>query len=91
MANIAFIGLGVMGAPMAGHLAKAGHDLVVFNRTMAKASAWVEKHGGEVAVTPAQAAQNAEIVISCVGNDDDLAAVTLGPDGAFRTMAKDTL
>ncbi|MGE4429398.1 MAG: NAD(P)-dependent oxidoreductase [Sphingobium sp.] len=91
MANIAFIGLGVMGAPMAGHLAKAGHDLVVFNRTMAKASAWSEKYGGEVAVTPAQAAQNADIVISCVGNDDDLEAVTLGPDGAFRTMAKGTL
>lgn len=91
MAKIAFIGLGVMGGPMAGHLAKAGHDLVVFNRTMAKASAWAAKYGGEVAVTPAQAAQNAEIVITCVGNDDDLASVTLGPDGAFRTMGKGTL
>jgi len=76
---------------MAGHLAKAGHDLIVFNRTMAKASAWVENYGGEVAVTPAQAAQGADIVISCVGNDDDLAAVTLGRDGAFRTMGKGTL
>ncbi|MBB3926497.1 3-hydroxyisobutyrate dehydrogenase [Sphingobium jiangsuense] len=91
MAKIAFIGLGVMGGPMAGHLAKAGHDLIVFNRTMAKASAWVENYGGEVAVTPAQAAQGADIVISCVGNDDDLAAVTLGRDGAFRTMGKGTL
>lgn len=91
MAKIAFIGLGVMGGPMAGHLVKAGHDLIVFNRTMAKASAWVENHGGEVAVTPAQAAQGADIVISCVGNDDDLAAVTLGRDGAFRTMGKGTL
>ncbi|GLT01935.1 oxidoreductase [Sphingobium jiangsuense] len=80
-----------MGGPMAGHLAKAGHDLIVFNRTMAKASAWVENYGGEVAVTPAQAAQGADIVISCVGNDDDLAAVTLGRDGAFRTMGKGTL
>jgi len=91
MAKIAFIGLGVMGGPMAGHLAKAGHDLIVFNRTMAKAGAWAERHGGEVAVTPAQAAEGADIVITCVGNDDDLAAVTLGRDGAFRTMGKGTL
>lgn len=91
MAKIAFIGLGVMGGPMAGHLANAGHTLTVFNRTMSKASAWTEKYGGEVAVTPAQAAMEAEIVITCVGNDDDLAAVTLGRDGAFRTMEKGTL
>ncbi|MPT47492.1 MAG: NAD(P)-dependent oxidoreductase [Sphingobium sp.] len=91
MANIAFIGLGVMGAPMAGHLAQAGHNLVVFNRTMSKASAWTEKYGGEVAVSPAQAAQDAEIVITCVGNDDDLRAVTLESDGAFRTISKGSL
>lgn len=88
MADIAFIGLGVMGAPMAGHLAQAGHRLIVYNRTMAKASAWAEKYGGEVAVTPAQAAREAEIVVTCVGNDDDLAAVTLGKDGAFHAMAE---
>jgi len=91
MAKIAFIGLGVMGGPMAGHLARAGHQLTVFNRTMSKASAWVEAHGGTLAVTPAQAADEAEVVISCVGNDQDLASVTLGQDGAFRTMTKGAL
>jgi len=80
-----------MGGPMAGHLAKAGHDLTIFNRTMSRANAWAEKHGGAVAVTPAQAAMDAEIIITCVGNDDDLAAVTLGRDGAFRTMEKGAL
>jgi len=80
-----------MGAPMAGHLTTAGHRLTVYNRTMAKARAWAEKYGGDVAVTPAQAAQDAEIVITCVGNDDDLASVTLGKDGAFRTMAEGSL
>ena len=91
MAKIAFIGLGVMGGPIAGHLARAGHELMVFNRTMAKAAAWVETYGGTMAVTPAQAAEDAEVVISCVGNDDDLASVILGKDGAFRTMAKGAL
>ncbi len=91
MANIAFIGLGVMGGPMAGHLARAGHKLTVYNRTTAKAKAWTQQYGGKVATTPALAAQDSEIVISCVGNDDDLAAVTLGRDGAFRTMAKGSL
>lgn len=91
MAKIAFIGLGVMGGPVAGHLAKAGHEVTVFNRTMSKASAWVEAHGGSLAVTPAQAADEAEVVITCVGNDDDLASVTLGKEGAFRTMAKGAL
>jgi len=86
MAKIAFIGLGVMGAPMAGHLARAGHELSVFNRSMGKTQAWVERHGGEAAVSPAQAAQDADIVVSCVGADDDLAAVTTGRDGAFRTL-----
>ncbi len=82
MARLAFIGTGVMGAPMAGHLAKAGHDVVVFNRTRAKA----EATGLEVADTPAAAAESADAVFTCVGNDDDLHAVTLGPDGAFAAM-----
>ncbi len=71
---------------MAGHLAAAGHELSVFNRSMGKTQAWVDKHGGTAAVSPAQAAQDSEIVISCVGTDDDLSAVTIGRDGAFRTM-----
>jgi len=91
MANIAFIGLGVMGGPVAGHLVNAGHQVTVFNRTTSKAIAWVERYGGAMAKTPAEAAQSADVVITCVGDDDDLAAVTLGRDGAFRTMAKDTL
>jgi len=91
MAKIAFIGLGVMGGPMAGHLAAAGHDLSVFNRSMGKTHAWVERYGGEAAVSPAQAAQEADIVLSCVGNDADLEAITLGRDGAFRTMRAGSL
>src|SRR3546814_9732999 len=91
MAKIAYIGFGIMGAPMAGHLVRAGHDVTVFNRSMAKTRAWVEKHGGEAAVSPAQAAQEADIVISCVGTDDDLTAITLGQDGAFRTMKPGSL
>src|SRR3546814_1993315 len=90
MAKIAYIGLGIMGAPMAGHLVRAGHDVTVFNRSMAKTRAWVEKHGGEAAVSPAQAAQEADIVISCVGTDDDLTAITLGQDGAFRRSEEHT-
>ena len=86
MANIAFIGLGVMGAPIAGHLAKAGHSLTVYNRSIGKAKRWAEAYGGAVAVNPAKAAEDADIVISCVGTDDDLSQVTLGRDGAFRTM-----
>ena len=88
MAKLAFIGLGVMGFPMAGHLAAKGHELTVYNRTPAKAQEWVKKHGHSAAPTPAAATKNAEIVFACVGNDDDLRAVTLGPDGAFATMAK---
>jgi 3-hydroxyisobutyrate dehydrogenase len=86
MARIAFIGLGVMGSPMARHLAEAGHTLVVYNRTTDKARAWVKAHGGAYAPTPASAAGGADVVITCVGNDQDLDAVTLGPDGAFRNM-----
>lgn len=91
MAKIAFIGLGVMGGAIAGHLRNAGHDLIVYNRTMEKARLWAEQHGGEVAVNPAKAAEEADVVITCVGNDDDLAQVTLGREGAFRTMKKGTL
>lgn len=91
MARIAFIGLGVMGAPMARHLAAAGNDLIVYNRTRAKADAWVAAHGGRAAATPAEAAEAADAVISCVGNDDDLAQVTLGRDGAFGAMRKGAL
>ena len=90
MAKVAFIGLGVMGYPMAGHLLrKGGHDLVVYNRTAAKAEAWVKEYGaGRAAATPAEAAQGAEYVFCCVGNDDDLRAVTTAPGGAFETVAE---
>jgi 3-hydroxyisobutyrate dehydrogenase len=89
--NIAFLGLGVMGAPMARHLAAAGHNLTVYNRTPAKADAWVAAHGGRSAPTPAQAAAGADVVLACVGADADLEAVTLGPDGAFAAMAPGAL
>jgi 3-hydroxyisobutyrate dehydrogenase len=88
MAKLAFIGLGVMGGQMAKHLAAAGHTLTVYNRTRAKADAWVMEHGGTAVDSPAEAAKGAAAVIACVGNDDDLASVTLGRDGAFRAMAK---
>jgi 3-hydroxyisobutyrate dehydrogenase len=83
-----FLGLGVMGFPMAGHLKKGGHDLTVYNRTAAKAQKWVETHGGKAAATPAEAAKGAEIVFSCVGNDDDLRSIVLGEQGAFAGMSK---
>jgi 3-hydroxyisobutyrate dehydrogenase len=86
--QIAFVGLGVMGFPMAGHLAKAGHEVTVYNRTRAKAESWVARHGGRCADTPAQAAAGTELVFSCVGDDPDLRAVTLGPDGSFDSTAK---
>jgi 3-hydroxyisobutyrate dehydrogenase len=92
MAKLAWLGLGVMGAPMAAHLAeRGGHDVTVFNRTTSKAEAWVARHGGRMARTPAEAADGAEAVFSCVGNDDDLRAVTIGPDGAFATMPEDAV
>jgi 3-hydroxyisobutyrate dehydrogenase-like beta-hydroxyacid dehydrogenase len=91
MAKVAFIGLGVMGAPMARHLTKAGHDVTVYNRTPAKAEAWVAQHGGRRAETPAAAAHGAEFVFSCVGDDPDLREVTVGPNGAFGAMAKDAV
>jgi 3-hydroxyisobutyrate dehydrogenase len=85
--KVAFLGLGVMGFPMAGHLAKAGHDVTVFNRTRAKSASWVKQHGGRAAETPAAVAAGAELVFSCVGNDDDLRQITAGKEGAFAGMA----
>ena len=85
--TVAFIGLGTMGHPMAGHLARAGHRVTVYNRTAAKAQAWVAEYGGAAAATPAEAARGAELVFACVGNDDDLRSVTVGPGGAFEGMA----
>jgi 3-hydroxyisobutyrate dehydrogenase-like beta-hydroxyacid dehydrogenase len=89
--KLAFLGLGVMGSPMAGHLARAGHDVTVYNRTPAKAQAWVQQHGGRAAPTPAAAARDAELVMMCVGNDQDVRAVAAGPDGALAGMAKATI
>jgi 3-hydroxyisobutyrate dehydrogenase len=91
MAKIAFLGLGVMGYPMAGHLAARGHDVTVYNRTIAKAEAWVAEHGGASGATPRDAVQGAEIVLSCVGNDNDLRSVVLGDDGALAGMASGAL
>jgi 3-hydroxyisobutyrate dehydrogenase len=89
MAKVAFIGLGVMGFPMAGHLVKkGGHEVTVYNRTAAKAKDWADKFGGKTASTPKQAADGQDFVMCCVGNDDDLRGVTIGPDGAFAGMAK---
>ncbi|WP_291160635.1 NAD(P)-dependent oxidoreductase [Hyphomicrobium sp.] len=87
MAKVAWLGLGVMGYPMAGYLkTRGGHDVVVYNRTSAKAEKWKEQFGGTVAATPAEAARGCDAVFACVGNDDDVRSVTIGPDGAFSTM-----
>ncbi len=91
MARVAFLGLGVMGAPMAGHLAKAGHAVTVYNRSPDKAARWAGAHGGRIAATPAEAVQDAEFVLSCVGADADLEAVTMGPEGAFAAMTPGSL
>lgn len=91
MAKLAFLGLGVMGYPMAGHLAAKGHTVTVYNRSPAKAAAWVAAHGGASAPSPAAAAQGADLVLACVGNDDDLRAVCLGPEGAFAGLARGAL
>lgn len=91
MADVAFLGLGVMGYPMAGHLEAAGHNLRVYNRTGAKAARWVSDYQGEAFDTPRAAAEGADVVIACVGNDDDLRSVCLGPDGAFAGMKPGTL
>ncbi|GHE02464.1 oxidoreductase [Defluviimonas sp. 20V17] len=87
MARIAFLGLGVMGYPMAGHLAAAGHEVTVYNRTTAKAEKWVSEHGGRLGKTPAETAKGAEFVMACVGNDNDLRGVCTGADGAFTGMS----
>jgi 3-hydroxyisobutyrate dehydrogenase len=92
MAKVAFLGLGVMGYPMAGHLkTKGGHDVTVYNRTAAKAEAWVKQYGGKSAPTPKAAAAGQDFVMACVGNDNDLREVTLGADGAFAAMGKGTI
>ena len=87
MTKVAFVGLGVMGYPMAGHLKAGGHDVTVYNRTKAKAEAWVKQHGGALAESPRQAVEGAEIAFSCVGNDDDLRGVVLGDDGIIAGLA----
>ena len=86
MAKVAFVGLGVMGYPMAGFLAKAGHDVTVYNRTTSKAENWVKEYGGAFSDTPAAAAKDCDFVFCCVGNDDDLRSVTIGENGAFSAM-----
>ena len=91
MAKVAFLGLGVMGFPMAGHLAAKGHEVTVYNRSPAKAEAWVAKHKGRAAATPNEAAQGAEFVMACVGNDQDLEQVCTGAQGAFSGMSKGTV
>lgn len=91
MAKVTFLGLGVMGFPMAGHLAAKGHEVTVWNRSPAKAEAWVARHPGQRAPTAREAALGAEFVMACVGNDDDLRSVCLGPDGAFAGMDPDAV
>jgi len=91
MAKVAFLGLGVMGYPMAGHLAKAGHEVTVYNRTTAKAESWVAAHGGTFKTSPKLAAEGQNFVFACVGNDDDLRTVTIGAEGAFAGMASGTI
>ena len=86
--KVAFIGLGVMGFPMAGYISKAGHDVTVYNRTAAKAEKWAETYKGKTAATPAEAAKEADFVFTCVGNDNDLKEVTTGPEGAFQNVKK---
>jgi 3-hydroxyisobutyrate dehydrogenase-like beta-hydroxyacid dehydrogenase len=91
MAKVAFIGLGVMGFPMARHLKDKGHEVTVYNRTAAKAGEWVKQHGGKSAATPAEAAKGQDFVMTMVGNDDDVFAVTTGPGGVLETMSKGTI
>ena len=89
--NVAFIGLGVMGYPMAGYISKGGHNVTVFNRTKSKAEKWIKEYKGKMAETPAEAAKDAEFVFTCVGNDNDLREVTFGDNGAFKTIKKGTV
>ncbi len=86
--NVAFIGLGVMGYPMAGYISKGGHNVTVFNRTQSKAEKWIKEFKGKMAKTPAEAAKDAEYIFTCVGNDNDLREVTFGDNGAFKTIKK---
>ena len=86
--NVAFIGLGVMGYPMAGYISKGGHNVTVFNRTKSKAEKWIKVYIGKLADTPAEAAKDAEYIFTCVGNDNDLREVTFGDNGAFKTIKK---
>ncbi len=86
--NVAFIGLGVMGYPMAGYISKAGHKVTVFNRTGSKADKWISEYKGDKADTSAKAAENAEYILTCVGNDNDLREVTFGENGIFKTIEK---
>ncbi len=86
--NVAFIGLGVMGYPMAGYISKGGHNVTVFNRTKSKAEKWINEHKGKMADTPAEAAKDAEYIFTCVGNDNDLREVTFGDNGVFKTIKK---
>ena len=89
--NVAFIGLGVMGYPMAGYISKGGHNVTVFNRTKSKAEKWIKEHKGKMAETPAEAAKDAEYIFTCVGNDNDLREVTFGDNGAFKTIKKGSI
>ena len=89
--NVAFIGLGVMGYPMAGYISKAGHNVTVFNRTKSKAEKWIDEYKGKVAETPAEAAKDAEYIFTCVGNDNDLREVTFGDNGIFKTIKKGSI
>ena len=88
MSNVAFVGLGVMGYPMAGYISKAGHDVTVYNRTGTKADKWVTEFKGSKADTPAKAAHGADFIFTCVGNDNDLKEVTFGDNGIFKTIKK---
>ena len=89
--NVAFIGLGVMGYPMAGYISKGGHNVTVFNRTKSKADKWIKEYKGKIAETPAEAAKDAEYIFTCVGNDNDLREVTFGDNGAFKTIKKGSI
>ena len=89
--NVAFIGLGVMGYPMAGYISKAGHNVTVYNRTKSKAEKWIKEYKGKIAETPAEATKNAEYIFTCVGNDNDLREVTFGDNGAFKTIKKGSI
>ena len=91
MSKVSFIGLGVMGYPMAGHISKAGHDVTVFNRTTAKAEKWTKEYKGKFAKSPMEAAKDSDFIFSCVGNDNDLREVTLGDNGLFKSAKKNSV